>query len=156
MGRDSAGRIIGTTTICRNSLIQNLSGKAKEYSRKISRHRSTICGSVGVRKGGRFMAKKRANGEGNIRKCKDGCWEGRYTAGYAPDTGKRIIKNVPRPRQKSKKNWYQHSRIQRIWTCLAPMITRSVHGSRTGTRSTPNPMCGFPPLSTTAGVLNFT
>ena len=40
------------------------------------------------------MAKRRANGEGNIRKRKDGRWEGRYTAGYAPDTGKRIIKNV--------------------------------------------------------------
>lgn len=40
------------------------------------------------------MAKKRANGEGNIRKRKDGRWEGRYTAGYNPDTGKRIIKNV--------------------------------------------------------------
>jgi len=40
------------------------------------------------------MAKRRANGEGNIRKRKDGRWEGRYTAGYDPDTGKRIIKNV--------------------------------------------------------------
>ena len=40
------------------------------------------------------MAKKRANGEGNIRKRKDGRWEGRYTAGYHPETGKRIIKNV--------------------------------------------------------------
>lgn len=40
------------------------------------------------------MAKKRANDEGNIRKRKDGRWEGRYTAGYHPDTGKRIIKNV--------------------------------------------------------------
>ena len=40
------------------------------------------------------MAKKRANGEGNIRKRKDGRWEGRYTAGYNPETGKRIIKNV--------------------------------------------------------------
>lgn len=40
------------------------------------------------------MPKKRANGEGNIRKRKDGRWEGRYTAGYGPDTGKRIIKNV--------------------------------------------------------------
>ena len=27
------------------------------------------------------MAKKRANGEGNIRKRADGRWEGRYTAG---------------------------------------------------------------------------
>ena len=40
------------------------------------------------------MAKKRANGEGNIRKRKDGRWEGRYTAGHDPKTGKRIIKNV--------------------------------------------------------------
>ncbi len=28
------------------------------------------------------MSKKRANGKGNIRKRKDGRWEGRYTAGY--------------------------------------------------------------------------
>lgn len=40
------------------------------------------------------MAKKRANGEGNIRKRSDGRWEGRYTAGHDPTTGKRIIKNV--------------------------------------------------------------
>ena len=40
------------------------------------------------------MAKRRANGEGNIRKRKDGRWEGRYTAGYDPETGKRITKNV--------------------------------------------------------------
>ena len=41
-----------------------------------------------------YMAKKRANGEGNIRKRADGRWEGRYTAGYHSETGKRIIKNV--------------------------------------------------------------
>ena len=41
-----------------------------------------------------LIAKKRANGEGNIRKRADGRWEGRYTAGYHPETGKRIIKNV--------------------------------------------------------------
>lgn len=40
------------------------------------------------------MPKKRANGEGNIRKRKDGRWEGRYTAGYDSNTGKRIVKNV--------------------------------------------------------------
>ena len=40
------------------------------------------------------MAKKRANGEGSIRKRSDGRWEGRYTAGYDDKTGKRIIKNV--------------------------------------------------------------
>ena len=41
-----------------------------------------------------IMAKKRANGEGNIRKRKDGRWEGRYTAGHDPVTGKQIFKNV--------------------------------------------------------------
>jgi len=40
------------------------------------------------------MAKRRANGEGNIRKRKDGRWEGRYTAGRDPRTGKPIYKNV--------------------------------------------------------------
>ena len=40
------------------------------------------------------MPKRRANGEGNIRKRKDGRWEGRYTAGYDPESGKWIIKNV--------------------------------------------------------------
>ena len=40
------------------------------------------------------MAKRRANGEGNLRKRKDGRWEGRYTAGYDAKTGKRIIRNV--------------------------------------------------------------
>ena len=40
------------------------------------------------------MAKRRANGEGNIRKRKDGRWEGRYTAGHNPETGKTIYKNV--------------------------------------------------------------
>ncbi len=40
------------------------------------------------------MAKRRSNGEGNIRKRKDGRWEGRYTAGHDPDTGKQIFKNV--------------------------------------------------------------
>lgn len=40
------------------------------------------------------MAKRRANGEGSIRKRNDGRWEGRYTVGYDPGTGKRIIKNV--------------------------------------------------------------
>ena len=46
------------------------------------------------------MAKKRANGEGNIRKRKDGRWEGRYTADHNPETGKAIYKNVLAKTQK--------------------------------------------------------
>ena len=40
------------------------------------------------------MSKRRANGEGSIRKRSDGRWEGRYTAGRDPENGKAIIKNV--------------------------------------------------------------
>lgn len=40
------------------------------------------------------MAKRRANGEGSIRKRKDGRWEGRYTAGRDPETGRTVYKNV--------------------------------------------------------------
>ena len=47
-----------------------------------------------VAKGADIMPKRRANGEGNIRKRKDGRWEGRYTVGHDPETGKAIIKNV--------------------------------------------------------------
>ena len=39
------------------------------------------------------MAKRRASGEGNIRKRKDGRWEGRYIAGHDAE-GKPIRKNV--------------------------------------------------------------
>ena len=34
------------------------------------------------------MAKKRANGEGSIRKKPNGRWEGRYTQGIDPSTGR--------------------------------------------------------------------
>ena len=40
------------------------------------------------------MAKRRKKGEGSVRQRKDGRWEGRYTAGYNSETGKRTIKNV--------------------------------------------------------------
>ena len=40
------------------------------------------------------MSKKRANGEGSIRRRKDGRWEGRYTAAHDPETGKAVYKNV--------------------------------------------------------------
>ena len=40
------------------------------------------------------MPKRRANGEGNIRKRKDGRWEGRYTTEHAPGTDKAIYRDV--------------------------------------------------------------
>lgn len=39
-------------------------------------------------------ANKRANGDGTIRQRKDGTWEGRYTAGINPGTGKPIRKSI--------------------------------------------------------------
>ena len=44
-------------------------------------------------KGDENMAKKRANGEGSIRKRSDGRWEGCYTVGY-DENGKVKMKNV--------------------------------------------------------------
>ena len=52
------------------------------------------CVPAFTRESERTMPKRRANGEGNIRKRKDGRWEGRYTVGHDPETGKAIIKNV--------------------------------------------------------------
>ena len=40
------------------------------------------------------MAKKRANGEGSIRRKPNGRWEGRYTQGIDPNTGRAIQKSV--------------------------------------------------------------
>lgn len=40
------------------------------------------------------MSSKNANGSGNIRKRDDGRWEGRYTNGFDPKTGKMIRKSV--------------------------------------------------------------
>ena len=40
------------------------------------------------------MAKRRARGEGSLRKHSDGRWEGRYTIGRDPETGKLIYRNV--------------------------------------------------------------
>ena len=40
------------------------------------------------------MAKRRGNGEGSLRKRSDGRWEGRYSAGTDPITGKALSRNV--------------------------------------------------------------
>lgn len=64
------------------------------------------------------MPKKRANGEGSLRKRKDGRWEGRYTAGCDPTTGKPIhtrassLKPNPKPRKSSSRP----SRRLKSWT----------------------------------------
>ena len=88
------------------------------------------------------MAKKRANGEGNIRKRSDGRWEGRYTAGYHPETGKRIIKNVLGKTQaecKAKLKKAKH------WISAAPMNTRLPLGYGRSLNCMPNRTFSHPP-----------
>ena len=70
------------------------------------------------------MPKRRANGERNIRKRKDGRWEGRYTAGYDPESGKRIIKNV-----------LGKTQVYAFLRCFRPGF--SVRGSRRGSKRDP-------------------
>ena len=71
------------------------------------------------------MPKRRANGEGNIRKRKDGRWEGRYTVGHDPETGKAIIKNVLGKTQAEVKE-----KLKKAigWTYPKREPTRSVRG----------------------------
>ena len=66
----------------------------------------------------RTMPKRRANGEGNIRKRKDGRWEGRYTVGHDPETGKAIIKNVLGKTQ---------AEVKEKLKGLAPKTVRNIH-----------------------------
>ena len=98
------------------------------------------------------MAKKRANGEGNIRKRKDGRWEGRYTAGYEPTTGKRIIKNVLGKTQAEVKEKLAAA-LEDTKDLDVPRSDDYTVGSwlTTGTPSTPSRMCEFPQQSIIAG-----
>ena len=85
------------------------------------------------------MAKKRANGEGNIRKRADGRWEGRYTAGYHPETGKRIIKNVlGKTQAECKAKLKKAIEESRHWMSAAPMNTRLPLGCGRGSSSIPS------------------
>ena len=48
------------------------------------------------------MAKKRANGEGSIRRKPNGRWEGRYTQGIDPSTGLHVDSKLRRKIQAKK------------------------------------------------------
>ena len=73
------------------------------------------------------MAKKRANGEGNIRKRKDGRWEGRYTAGVDPETGKPIAKSVLARTQRECKEKLQKAmeELEKIDTVVPDLVGKS-------------------------------
>lgn len=83
------------------------------------------------------MAKKRANGEGNIRKRKDGRWEGRYTAGYDEKTGKRITKSVlGKTQAEVKRSWQRRLRKRKASMYGEQTSTRLEHGCKRGMNST--------------------
>ena len=85
------------------------------------------------------MAKRRANGEGNIRKRKDGRWEGRYTAGRAPETGKAIYKNVlGRTQAEVKQELKTLLKKVPLWTPPRQASTQSANGWTPGWRTTPS------------------
>ncbi len=103
------------------------------------------------------MAKKRANGEGNIRKRKDGRWEGRYTAGYDEKTGKRLIKNVLGKTQAEVKEKLAKAVAEAETVDVrAQMSTRSVHGCKRGMSYMQNRTCGSQLLNTIDVGLNCT
>ena len=83
------------------------------------------------------MAKKRANGEGSIRKRSDGRWEGRYTAGY-DQTGKRITKNVLVKTQAEVKEKLAKARaLPRLWRVGSSPA--AVHRPRPNSWALPKP-----------------
>ena len=88
------------------------------------------------------MAKKRANGEGNIRKRKYGRWEGRYTAGYDEKTGKRITKSVLGKTQAEVKEKLAKAVAEGESVDVREQTsTRSAHGCKRGMNSTQNHTC---------------
>ena len=89
------------------------------------------------------MSKKRANGEGSIRKRKDGRWEGRYTAGYDKDE-KVITKNVLGKTQAEVKAFFQHA-LTFIQKNQSPetIISAAVHMDE----ETPHMHLSFVPLT---------
>ena len=89
------------------------------------------------------MAKKRANGEGNIRKRKDGRWEGRYTAGYDEKTGKRITKSVLGKTQAEVKEKLAKAvaEAETVDVRRAEEYTHSAHGCKRGMNFTQSHIC---------------
>ena len=101
---------------------------------------------VAAKEGAMLMAKKRANGEGNIRKRADGRWEGRYTAGYHPETGKRIIKNVlGKTQAECKAKLKKAIEESQALTSAAPMNTRLPLGCGRGLICMPSRTFAHPP-----------
>lgn len=70
------------------------------------------------------MAKRRARGEGSLRKRSDGRWEGRYTAGRDEETGKLIYKNVLARTQAECKSKLREA-VRNVQQGSTPAITKT-------------------------------
>lgn len=97
------------------------------------------------------MAKRRANGEGSIRKRKDRRWEGRYTTRRDPATGKPTYKNVLGKTQAAVKEKLKQAieTYQQLDMSRASSYIQWKVGSSCGTRSTPSRGFGKRPRTTT-------
>ena len=79
------------------------------------------------------MARKRANGEGNIRKRSNGTWEMRITAGVNPETGKMISKSIYGRTQKEVREKLKALEEQKTeQTNLSPALPQSALLESTG------------------------
>ena len=109
------------------------------------------------------MAKRRARGEGSIRKRSDGRWEGRYTVGRNEETGKLIYKNVLAKTQAECKNKLReaigdHEKRASVKAASLPDPPSAKgiplkNGSDSGTNSIQGPIFGRPHGNTTATLL---
>ena len=103
------------------------------------------------------MPKKRANGEGSIRKRKDGRWEGRYTAGCDPTTGKPIHKSVLAKTQSEAKEKLKQAiaEAEKLDMSRAKSYTLGAW-IKLWYEATPSRACGRKPRTTTSTTLTTT
>ncbi len=99
------------------------------------------------------MAKRRSNGEGNIRKRKDGRWEGRYTAGINPENGKQIFKNVLGKTQAEVKEKLKKALADSQRLDLAKQGKYTVGTWMSGLRTWQRSRCAPPLTRPTGGIL---
>lgn len=103
------------------------------------------------------MAKKRANGEGSIRKKPSGRWEGRYTQGIDPVTGRAIQKSVSAKTQAECKEKLAKAIRENRGVPLNHTGDYTVaNGAVCGLRLTVNPISATTPPRDMRGSLNTT
>ncbi|MFR1040321.1 MAG: hypothetical protein ACLSE4_16620 [Clostridium sp.] len=100
------------------------------------------------------MAKKRANGEGSIRKKPSGRWEGRYTQGIDPVTGRAIQKSVSAKTQaECKEKLAKAIRENRGVPSITRATTPQRSGAACGLKPTASPTSATTPPRAMRGII---